>query len=115
MRRYSACLLALGLLGCSSHPEPIVDTKGVNMAQYQRDLEECQQYAKQVNPAEGVARGAAGGAAVGAAIGAIGGNAGHGAAIGAISGGASSGVKGDRERQEVVKRCLAGRGYKVLN
>ena len=30
------------LAGCASHPEPIVDTKGVNMARYEADLADCQ-------------------------------------------------------------------------
>ena len=67
------CVIMCALLGisCSSHPEPIVDTKGVDMTQYQTDLAECQSYAEQIDPATGVAKGAAGGAATGGAIGAI--------------------------------------------
>ncbi len=101
--------------GCTAHPEPIIDTKGVNMAAYQRDLAECQQYAAQINPATGVAKGAVAGAAVGAAVGAIGHDIGEAAAVGAVSGGASSALKADEDQQNVVKRCLSGRGYKVLN
>jgi outer membrane lipoprotein SlyB len=101
--------------GCSAHPDPIVDTKGVNMAAYERDLAECKQYGAQIQPAQGVAKGAVAGAAVGAAIGAIGHDVGQGAAVGAVSGGASSAVKADEDRQNVVKRCMRGRGYKVLN
>jgi outer membrane lipoprotein SlyB len=101
--------------GCSAHPDPIVDTKGVNMATYERDLAECKQYGAQIQPAKGVAKGAAAGAAVGAAVGAINHDVGEGAAVGAVSGGASSAVKADEDRQDVVKRCMRGRGYKVLN
>jgi outer membrane lipoprotein SlyB len=101
--------------GCSAHPDPIVDTKGVNMAAYEHDLAECKQYGAQIQPAQGVAKGAVAGAAVGGAIGAISHDAGAGAAVGAVSGGASSAVKADEDRQEVVKRCMRGRGYKVLN
>jgi outer membrane lipoprotein SlyB len=101
--------------GCSAHPDPIVDTKGVNMAGYERDLAECKQYGAQIQPAQGVAKGAVAGAAVGGAIGAISHDAGAGAAVGAVSGGASSAVKADEDRQQVVKRCMRGRGYKVLN
>lgn len=110
-------LLIAGVMigGCSAHPEPIIDTKGVNMAMYERDLVECQQFAAQIEPAKGVAKGAVAGAAVGAAIGAIRGNAGEAAAVGAVSGGATSAVKADDDKQGVVKRCLRGRGYKVLN
>lgn len=103
------------VVGCSAHPDPIIDTKGVNMAMYERDLAECRQYAAQINPAIGVAKGAAAGGVVGAAIGAINGNVGDAAAVGAVSGGATSAVKADEDKQDVVKRCLRGRGYKVLN
>jgi len=103
-------------MACSSHPEPIVDTKGVDMTQYQTDLAECQSYAEQIDPATGVAKGAAGGAATGGAIGAIsGGDFGKGAGIGAVLGVAKSGVRASDDKEGVVKTCLRGRGYKVLN
>lgn len=110
-------LAAMAMLaGCSSSTAPIIDTKGVDLAQYQRDLAECEAYKEQVNTAEGVAKGTAGGAAVGAAIGAIaGGSAGKGAGIGAVTGGAKSANIADREKADVVKNCLRGRGYRVLN
>jgi hypothetical protein len=102
--------------GCSSSTAPIIDTKGVDLAQYQQDLAECEAYKDQVNTGEGVAKGTAGGAAVGGAIGAIaGGSAARGAGIGAVSGGAESARIADREKADVVKNCLRGRGYRVLN
>lgn len=103
------------LVGCAAHPDPIIDTKGVNLVAYQRDLTECQSYAEQVPVAAGVAKGSAAGAAYGAAIGAIRGDIGQAAGVGAVSGGAWSGLEADREKQQVVKRCLRGRGYRVLN
>jgi phage tail tape-measure protein len=115
MKRVLVSVAAALVAGCSSHPEPIVDTKGINLAAYQSDLVECQKYAAQINPAAGVAKGSVAGAAVGAAVGAIGGDVGQGAAVGAVSGGASSALKADEDKQNVVKRCLSGRGYKVLN
>ena len=109
------CLIMILLqTGCASH-KPIVDTKGVNMAQYEHDLEECTEYAQQVDTGQKVARSAAVGAAVGAAIGAVFGNAGDGATSGAIDGGASGGLDADHEKARVVKNCLRGRGYRVLN
>lgn len=112
------CLSMCALLGsaCSSHPEPIVDTKGVDMTQYEADLAECRSYAEQIDPATGVAKGAAGGAATGGAIGAIsGGELAKGAGIGAVLGVAKSGVRAADDKEGVVKTCLRGRGYKVLN
>lgn len=80
MKRFLVPALGVLAAGCTAHPEPIVDTKGVNMAAYQRDLAECQEYAAQINPASGVAKGAVAGAAVGAAVGAIGHDVGEAAA-----------------------------------
>jgi outer membrane lipoprotein SlyB len=107
--------MALLLAACSGTPRPIVDTKGVDMEQYRQDLAECEQFGGEVDVVGGTARGAGVGAAVGGAIGAVRGNTRDGAATGAIAGGASSGLRNDRERQEVVKRCMRGRGYRVLN
>jgi len=101
--------------GCASHPDPIVDTKGVNMAQYEIDLRECRQYADEVSVAGGAAKGAAAGAVVGAAAGAISGDADRGAGYGAIGGGARSALYNQREKERVVKNCLRGRGYRILN
>jgi uncharacterized protein YcfJ len=115
MKRLRVAAVAVLTAGCTAHPEPIVDTKGVDLAAYHRDLDECQKYAAQIDPAKGVAKGAVAGAAVGAAVGAIGGDVGQAAAVGAVSGGASSALKADEDKQNVVKRCLSGRGYRVLN
>ncbi|MGB5166240.1 MAG: hypothetical protein WBN09_01770 [Woeseiaceae bacterium] len=38
-----------------------------------------------------------------------------GAAYGGLYGGTRSGLDADRQKQQVFKRCLAGRGYRVLN
>ena len=119
MHRLIAIALATALsavaAGCASHPDPIVDLQGVSPAQYERDREECAAYADQVEIEQGVARGAAVGAAVGAVTGAISGEADRGAGYGAIYGGTRSGLDGAREKQTVFKRCLRGRGYRVLN
>lgn len=116
--KLSGLLLATSLAtltACSGTPRPIVDTKGVDMNQYHQDMAECQQLAQEVSVTGGVARGAGLGAAVGGAVGAVTGSGTQGAATGAISGGAASGIKSDRERQQVAKNCMRGRGYRVLN
>jgi hypothetical protein len=110
------------LAACAQSYQPIIDTKGVDQAKYQQDLYECRQYAEQVSPAgetaKGALIGAALGAAAGAATGAIAGNAGTGAAIGAagggIVGGGAGAYSGVSDQKEVIRRCLAGRGYSVL-
>lgn len=111
-------LFASLLSACASHPDPIIDTKGVDQEQLAQDWKECEAYSDEVEVGQGVARGAGLGAAVGAVAGAIGGDSGdaaEGAGQGALYGGVRSGLKGDREKQMVFKRCMRGRGYRVLN
>ena len=83
------------------------------------DKAECEQYAAEVKQGEKVARGVIGGAVVGGAIGAIvnrGSNsAERGAGVGAVTGGVRGTQEGIREQEKVVKQCLRGRGYRVLN
>jgi outer membrane lipoprotein SlyB len=112
-----ALTLVVATLGaCSSHPDPIIDSKGVNMTVYEEDLAECKSYSEQIDPSKGMAKGAAGGAVTGGAVGAIGsGSIGTGAGIGAVLGASRSGSKAATDKEEVVKRCLRYRGYKVLN
>jgi hypothetical protein len=113
-------VLTVALLACAcAAPKPLVDTKGVDQAKYQQDLEECQAYAKSSwGAGTGAAVGAAGGAAVGEVLGRTTGNmrnrghlAGGGAAVGALSGAS----KGAQHQRTIVQRCLAGRGYNVLD
>jgi hypothetical protein len=103
------------LAACSSHPDPIIDMRGIDPVLMQADWDECETYADEVVVATGAARGAAGGAAAGAAAGAISGNAGPGAGYGAVWGATRSTVLGTREQEMVFKRCMRGRGYRVLN
>jgi uncharacterized protein YcfJ len=117
----SVCFLALVLTACKSHGpggNVIVDMKGVSPADYQRDLNECQSYAQQVDTTGNVGGNAAGGAVVGGAIGAIFGGpegAARGAGAGAVTGGARGVEQTAGERHRVVATCLRHRGYTVLN
>lgn len=119
--RHRAVALAAGLLlaGCTTTKEIIIDEKGVDMARYRQDLGECEAYAEQVRTGEKVAKGAASGAVIGGAIGAITGgsrdSAARGAGVGAVSGAAKGASRGEQEEVRVVKQCLRGRGYRVLN
>ncbi len=122
MRKRFILIFALALTACASHNSPpggvIVDMKGVDPAQYQRDLNECTTYANQVDTAGKVGGNAAGGAVVGGAIGAIfGGSEGaaRGAGAGAVGGGARGVERTAAERHQVVANCLRHRGYSVLN
>ena len=114
-------LSAIILTGCVSTTsdtifsgsKPIIDKKGVDLNAYEVDLKECTEYANDISVGRSVLKGSAAGAAIGGvevltdeddAI-----------EVGAISGGAKSGIKSVRQKERVVKKCLRGRGYKVLN
>ena len=111
----ASTVFALFVAGCAAHPDPIIDTKGVDPDVLAQDWQECEAYTEQIRIEQGVAKGSATGAVVGAVGGAIDGDAGKGAGYGAIYGGTRSGLDADREKQQVFKRCMRGRGYKVLN
>ncbi len=119
MLRSGAVVLLLMLGACAGQgQEPIVDTKGVNQAQYETDLAECKAYAEQVQTGRKAAGGAAVGAVLGGVVGAIVGDhdtAARGAGIGAVAGGAKGVGGAVRERRQVLRTCLVNRGYKVLN
>jgi outer membrane lipoprotein SlyB len=121
MRKTFALLVASAaaiIAGCAAHPDPIIDMKGVDLDEYKQDWAECESYTDEVLVSRGIARGAATGAAVGAVVGAIGGNSrdvGESAGIGGVYGGARSGLEADRVKQDIFKRCMRGRGYRVLN
>ena len=114
-RLFLAAAVTTLVAGCAAHPDPIIDKKGVDEETFAQDWSECEAYSEEVVLAEGVAKGAAAGAVVGGIAGAIGGDAGEGAAHGALYGGTDSGLDADYEKQLVFKRCMTGRGYRVLN
>ena len=123
MRVVLILVLSVWVTGCAgSRPfvdEPIIDRKGVDMSRYYADKAECEAYADEVRTGQKVARGAVGGAVVGGAIGAIidrePNSAERGAGVGAVTGGVRGAQEGVRETGRVVKQCLRGRGYRVLN
>ena len=115
-------LVLAALTGCATSGadyQPIIDPKGVNPAQYQTDLSECQALAEQAQTAgRAAARDAAAGAAVGAVVGAIGGNSRdvqQSAGMGAVFGGLSGAGSAIQEKKTVLRNCLRGRGYRLLN
>lgn len=113
----------LVLSACAHHREGsggdiIVDTKNIDMGAYYQDLHECRSYAAQVNVGEKVATRAVTGAVVGGAVGAIVGDSGtakRAAGVGGVLGAVKGTGQGYQEKQRVVKNCLSGRGYRVLN
>lgn len=117
MRKHKLILLfaAAAMAACAAHPDPIVDTKGVDPEKLAADWEECERYTEEILISKGMVKGGATGAVVGTVAGAINGDKGRSAATGALYGATRSGLDADRERQKVFKRCLTGRGYRVLN
>ena len=116
--------LAIFLTGCANGyrygapEEVIIDTLGVDPYQYEVDLADCKDYAAKIDVSNRTVEGAAEGAVVGAVLGAVIGTSNttkRGAGAGAVLGGVKSNERARHEQQRVVKRCLQGRGYKVLN
>lgn len=118
--------LALAILaGCAANGgtgaqwQPVVDIKP-SQTNYYADLADCQRLATQVMSAgQSAAAGAVAGALFGALLGAAaGGNSrfnGQMAGVGALSGGAGAAASAEGGQRGIISRCLAGRGYAVLN
>lgn len=118
MQRIVAIALLVSLLAACASYRPVVDMQGVESAKYEADLRECQQYAQQRNPAFQAGAGAAVGALLGVALAAAMGSSysrNTGAAIGAVTGGASGAAHGAESQVQIIRNCMAGRGYRVLN
>lgn len=99
---------------------PVIDMRpGQSQAQHDADLAACQAHARKVMDAQTAAvAGAIAGALIGAALGAA---AGGGskfntrmAGVGAIGGGLSTGAEAEGGQRGIIVRCMAGRGYNVL-
>lgn len=120
MKTIASVITAAAILaGCATtgaNWSPVVDRPGVN---YSTDLAECQQHATRVMSA---ADGAVGGAVAGALFGALLSAAVGGGrytknfmAAGALSGATSAASAAEGGQRGIIRRCLAGRGYSVLN
>lgn len=107
--------LVLTMSACASTYRPVVDSS-VSPAGYEKDLSECRAYAGSDSAPIAVAViGGVIGLAFGALLVAGSGVSGHsvqrfGAAMGAISGGLGA----VNQQKQIVARCMAGRGYSVL-
>ena len=122
MKKLLCVILILCVAGCATY-RPTVDTRGVDMNRYESDLAECQKYAEKVSPGKTALAGAGVGAALGAVIGVIvgvafnvdpGDMAGFGAALGGFQGAVTGGAEAGMSQMDIIKRCMAGRGYVVL-
>ena len=127
-KKATTAICAALSVGCATQPQghrTLVDTyaPGFSHEQYRVDMDQCNGFAAQRPVGESAANGAMGGLVVGALFGAIVGSAyddtGYGAAYGAALGttsgavqGAASGVEAQRS---IVRECMRGRGYRVLD
>ena len=117
-RAIAAATTAALVAGCATADwyQPVVDTKGLNSVQYQADLAECRQYAAQRDPANQAVAGAVAGALLGVLLGAATGTSrNYGASVGAASGVAAGAAHGADSQVQIIRRCLLGRGYQVLD
>lgn len=116
----AALAAALVLSACATAPRgaayvPLVDLQGKNPAQFATDTAECQAYARQsIDAAQGAVAGAVAAALLGAFLAPRGYRnevAGKAAGLGAVAGA----TQANDTQESITKRCLAGRGYSVLN
>ena len=113
-----AALIAATVAGCATRGAnyvPLVDMQGRDAVQFARDTSECQQYATQrMSAGDGAIVGAVAGALFMALLSPKG-SGNEWARSGAIAGGAGGAVGANETQEGIVKKCLAGRGYNVLN
>jgi outer membrane lipoprotein SlyB len=112
----------MALLGCAAQPEaqyrPIVDMKGRDVAQYEQSLRDCQSYSAQAAGAGEQATASAAGSAIFGALLAVAAGGGYSrnrsTLVGGLLGGVSGAAKGETHQRNVIRICLANRGYSVL-
>ena len=117
----AASLISL-ISGCAApsgaNYRPIIDTQGIDFNRYEADLRACQGFATQTaNAGESAVGGAVAGAMLGGLLAAAAGKGyskTNSAQVGAVTGAVSAGAKGETDQRNIIRRCLAGRGYKVL-
>jgi uncharacterized protein YcfJ len=118
---YIRAIVLAGLLaasGCATTQyRPVVDS-GVSKGNYEDDVADCQNLANQRPAAAQAAGGATAGAVLGGllalAVGLRGSDVANVAAWGAASGGIQGAAVGSAQQQDMVARCMAGRGYNVV-
>lgn len=122
-RGVALVLTVTALAGCATNQmganyRPIIDTRGVDFNRFEADLRECQQYANQTAGAgEGAVAGAVAGAALGAVLAAAAGSRysrTQTARVGAVGGAVGAAAEAENNQRSIIRRCLSGRGYSVL-
>lgn len=116
MKRITIIAAAVLMAACAGPAfRPMVDgSTGPN--NYEQDLSECQAYARQIaGPGDRAVFGAILGALLGAAIGHKSGIQREIIVTGAAGGALSGAAQGEMSQANVIRRCMRGRGYSVLN
>lgn len=113
----AAILLTAACTNTGADYTPIVD--GPTGPNFNADLAQCQQLSQQQAIVDGdTAATAATAAGVAGASSVIfngnSSNLGEAAAVGALTGLASGSLRNNREREEIIRRCMRGRGYNVV-
>ena len=96
----------------------IIDTRGVDESVFKKDYSECSDFAKNIDLTERTLKQGAVAGATGAAVGAIIGGEETAKKIGgsaAVLNAVEANLDGRNEQAKIIKNCLRGRGYKVLN
>lgn len=96
----------------------IIDTRGVDESVFKKDYSECSDFAKNIDLTERTLKQSAVAGATGAAVGAIIGGEEAAKKIGgsaAVLNAVEANLDGRNEQAKIIKNCLRGRGYKVLN
>ena len=96
----------------------IIDTRGVDESVFKKDYSECSDFAKNIDLTERTLKQGAVAGATGAAVGAIIGGEEAAKKIGgsaAVLNAVEANLDGRKEQAKIIKNCLRGRGYKVLN
>ena len=96
----------------------IIDTRGVDESVFKKDYSECSDFAKNIDLTERTLKQGAVAGATGAAVGAIIGGEEGAKKIGgsaAVLNAVEANLDGRNEQAKIIKNCLRGRGYKVLN
>ena len=96
----------------------IIDTRGVDESVFKKDYSECSDFAKNIDLTERTLKRGAVAGATGAAVGAIIGGEEAAKKIGgsaAVLNAVEANLDGRNEQAKIIKNCLRGRGYKVLN
>lgn len=115
----AAMVAAVGMLTACAAYRPLVDMRDVtDRGQFERDLADCQNFAAPVSPGASAGVGALLGAMMGAALGAAVGDhelAVEAARFGALEGAIAGGAGAADTQVQIVRNCMDGRGYLVLN